>query len=360
MAAVAVGIFSIGPGALKAEPLGLPAYNPVSEDISEQRRAVYVRVDRRIDEEDLLRIAGQVEAKGKKAFARTYVNFILPGMPINQGAWASVLFSPEPKIMVHGLSRADEELFLSEHRADRRPLLGSWLTSPPAAPGRMTIYSDHGKVYAEWRLRGGQKTVDELRDSTTKTVRRFDVPGGGYYVLTRSGELEIWDKTTLIATAERIRPEHLALPPMVASNRHGTTASVRMAARSEGAKVEVGKSEVGKAEAGRPVVAVLPSSPIQPELAAAPIKSASQASVPLNVASAGANPAKAAAVAVVVPEPATVIDALPVDPKAKPKKNAKAKPRQNKVASSSKVATASKSGDLPTGDLVSAKLAGKI
>lgn len=355
IAAVAAGFMSMGSLVASAEPHELPAYNSVSEDISEQRRAVYVRVDHRIDEDGLLRIAEQVEAKGKKAFARTYVNFILPGMPVNQGAWASVLFAPEPKVMVHGLSRSDEELFLSEHRADRRPLLGSWLTSPPAAPGRLTIYSDHGKVYAEWRLRGGQKTVDELRDSTTKTARRFDVPGGGFYVLTRAGELEIWDKTTLIATAERIRPEHLALPPMVASNRNGGSSSMRMAGRSEVVKGEAGKSDIG-----RQVAPTLPSSPVQPEPAAAPVKSASQASAPLNVPAAVADPAKAAAVAVMVPAPAPVIEALPVDPKAKPKKSAKAKSRQNKGGSSSKVATTSKSRELATGDLVSAKIAGKI
>lgn len=332
-------------GPARAETRELPAYNSVSEDISEQRRAVYVRVDRRIDEDDLLRIAGQIESRGKKTFARTYVNFILPGMPINQGAWASVLFAPEPKVMVHGLSRSDEELFLSEHRADKRPLLGSWLTSPPAAPGRLTIYSDHGKVFAEWRLRSGQKTVDELHDTTAKSVRRFDVTGGGYYVLTRSGELEIWDKTTLIATAERIRPDYLALPPM-ASNRHAAPARVQVAAKPD---------VVAKAPAA------LPSSPVQPEQGAAPIKSASSATAPQPVAPAMASPLKAIASTAIVSEPAAkVIEPEPVEQKTKQKKAAKSKPRQNKAvkATSGKVAAASRARE--TNDIVSAKLAGKI
>ena len=117
----------------------LPPYSSVSEEQSEQRRAVFVRIERRIDEAGLLGIAREIRAREKRAYARTQVNFVLPGMPLNQGSWASVLFAPEPKVMVHGLSRTDEELFLAEHRADRRPLLGSWLTSPPAAPGRLTI-----------------------------------------------------------------------------------------------------------------------------------------------------------------------------------------------------------------------------
>lgn len=345
MLAVAAGLLVSSPA--QAELRELPVYNAVSEEFSEQRRAVYVRVERRIDEDDLLRIAAQVEARGKKPFARTYVNFILPGMPVNQGAWASVLFAPEPKVMVHGLSRSDEEMFLSEHRADTRPLLGSWLTSPPAAPGRLTIYSDHGKVFAEWRLRGGQKTVDELRDTTTKSARRFDVPGGGYYVLTRSGELEIWDKSTLIATAERIRPEYLALPA-IASNKH--TSPVRVAGRPTAAASQGSET--------------LPSSPVQPELAAAPVRAASSTSAPAAVpAPASAvpqsTPAELAVAATDLAKVPKVIELELVEPKAKAKKQAKSKPRQNKSAAP-KVAAVSKVREMTTGDMVSAKIAGKM
>ena len=344
MLAVAAGVIVGGACSVQAGPHELPAYKPVSEEISEQRRAVYVRVDRRIDEDDLLRIAGQIEAQGKKPFARTYINFILPGMPVNQGAWASVLFAPEPKVMVHGLSRSDEELFLSEHRGDTRPLLGSWLTTPPAAPGRLTIYSDHGKVFAEWRLRSGQKTVDELHDSTTKSVRRFDVSGGGYYVLTRTGELEIWDKSTLIATAERIRPAHLALPAM-ASNRQ--TAPVRIATKTAPAA---------------DLSVALPSSPVQPEPVAAPVKSASSASAPLTVSVPAMTSPKAARgeVASVNSDPTKVLELEPVEPKGKAKKSARSKARQNKGAASTKLTSVSKSREMTTGDTISAKLAGKI
>ena len=309
----------------------LPAYTAVSEDISEQRRAVYVRVERRVDESDLLAIAAQVEGKAKKPFARTYVNFILPGMPVNQAAWASVLFAPEPKLMVHGLSRSDEALFYAEHQADRRFLLGSWLTSPPAAPGRLTIYADHGKVFAEWRLRSGQKTVDELRDSTVKATRRFDVPGGGYYVLTRSGDLEIWEKTALIATAERIRVEQGSpLMPVASRPTPSRVASAQSApsmSRLAGLAMP----------AERPMQMIASA----PDLAQAPLPP----------------------VVVVIPPPRLkdgqiagaqgAVMADPHDAKSKAKKTAKAKSRQ-------KVASASRSRDLNTGETIAAKISGRL
>ena len=191
-------------------------FKSLSEDVSEQRRLVTVRIERRLNEAELLRISEAVRSRQNRDYPRTQVSFYLPSMTLRQGAWATVTVSTEAKVQVHGLRREDEEVLLAEHRNDHRSLLGSWLTSPPAAPGRLTIYSDQGRIYGEWRLRNGQRTVDELNDDSTKAGRRFDVSGGGYYILSQSGDLEIWDKSTLIATAERIRPEHLALPTAVA------------------------------------------------------------------------------------------------------------------------------------------------
>lgn len=185
----------------------LPHHQIISEDVSEKRRSVSVRVDQRLDEADALRIATEIHRRQKIASGRSYVNFFLPGVPASQGAWASVMFNPEPKFLAHGLKREDEQALIAEHRSDPRPLLGSWLTSPPAATGRLTIYSDGGRIYAEWRLKNGQRTVEELKDASGTHGRRFDLVGGGSYALTRSGDLEIWSGPTLVAVGERIRAE---------------------------------------------------------------------------------------------------------------------------------------------------------
>ena len=316
-----------------AEGHRLPAFNVVSEDLSEQRRSVFVRLERRLDEAELLLMGEAIKARGKRAFARTQVNYFLPGMPLNQGPWANVLFSNDAKVQVQGLRREDEDLFMAEHRSDRRPMLGSWLTSPPAAPGRLTIYSDQGRIFAEWRLRGGQKTVDELQDGIAKTGRRFDVIGGGYYVLTRSGELEIWDKTTLVATAERIRPEHLALPQAVALGPKPATPAITTA-------------PAARQPAAAPAMV---SSPVQPEPKVA-------ASVP---AAAPAGPSVAVAVHpdAAVPEPITELATEPAGPKAKSKKQAKGKSRNTAPAA---VQKAEKRSRTPTpGEQIAAKMSGQ-
>lgn len=335
--AVGVAIFSIGAG--QAQGITPTPYNIVSEDVSEQRRIAAVRIERRLDDADLLQVAHSVLARTKQAYGRTQINFYLPAMTLNQGPWATVTFAPDTKIVVFGLSRADEDLFLAEQRADRRPMLGAWLTSPPAAPGRLAIYSDHGKIYAEWRLRGGQRTVDEVQDSLTKAGRRFDVQGAGYYVLTRTGELEIWDKSTLIATAERIRPEHLALPSAVALGS---------------------KSQASVAHVAHVQPDVRPPAPAQPEPKTAPsVPAASSA----GLAPAIPPPAISDPVAPTVAPTVASTDPEPVQPAAKATKIAKTHTRTKTVQTTHTVAqvkSAAKSKTMTPGEVMTAKLAGRL
>jgi hypothetical protein len=329
-------------------------FDVVSQDVAEQRRSVAVRVARRLDDAELALVGETVRARDKRAFARTHVNIFLPGQPLTQGPWASVLLAPDPKVVVHGLRRDDEEMFLAEHRADRRPMLGSWLTSPPAVPGRLTIYSDAGRIYAEWRLRSGQKTVEEVQDGPAlKSGRRLEIPGAGFYVLTRTGDLEIWDKSTLIATAERIRPDHLAFPAAVALG-----------------KTMPGPSQaLATLDATRPTGAgakrdTVPASPVQPDVK--PANAIPQTSVTASAAlvrpqvadQAGSGVTRqVAAVATTQAEPTDVLPA-PIA------KVASTKSGKNRAArtktSNAQLADRSRAGTQSTGDQINAKIAGRF
>ncbi len=219
-----------------AEPA--PVFNIISEEASGLRRSLAVRLERRLDEVTLMNIATTLKARSTREVAKTQISFFLPGMVLNQGAWANVLFAPDPRLVVSGLRLEDEELLSAEFKADTRSMLGSWLTSPPAPAGRLTIYSDHGRIFAEWRLRSGLKTVEELREANVGKVRRFDMSGGGYYVLTKSGDIEIWDQTTLIAVGERLRiePDARAVASRVAPAGRSALGGANVAALSGTAK----------------------------------------------------------------------------------------------------------------------------
>jgi hypothetical protein len=198
----------------------MPAYDIAYDATTDGRRTVGVRLERRLDDATLIRIATAVHARSAPGVSRARVTFLLPGQAVAD-PWATVVLSPEPRVTIHGLSVADVDALTAEHRADQRTMVGSWLTSPPAPPARLTIYRSGGRLLAEWRLRNGQRTVDDLQETASDAGRSYVVAGGGSFLVVRSGELQIWDGTTRIATAERIRAEP---PPAAVAARGNETA----------------------------------------------------------------------------------------------------------------------------------------
>jgi hypothetical protein len=203
----------------------------VSEDISVEngRRYVAVVMSRRIMETEIERIADAVRAKEKMAFDKTIVNFYLPGMKLGQGAWAIASYNPARKIQIVGLRLDEEETAAAEAAADPRRLIGVWLTAPPAAPGRLTLYRDGVKIFAERRLRDGSKSVEELTESRDKRSRRFEPLSGGTqaFVITPDGAMELRDGAVTLATAERLAgiKEHAALETPAVKSKTTTRVS---------------------------------------------------------------------------------------------------------------------------------------
>ncbi len=209
-------------------------YRIVSEDLSSEssRRYVAVVLSKRLAEADIGQIADIVRAREKTAFERTLVNFYLPRMKIGQGAWATATYNPALKVSIVGLRLDEEQAAIAEAANDLRPLVGVWLTAPPAAPGRLTIYRDGLHAFAEWRLRNGDKSIEELVETRDPRGRRFTPKTGGidYYLLTLNGDLELRDGQSITATGEKLpgiaeAPAPKAAPVASVKHRSRVTAS---------------------------------------------------------------------------------------------------------------------------------------
>lgn len=197
-----------GAVAAPAEPFKI-----VSEDVSSERRLVAVRLPGRIADPELRRLAEDIQKRARASAPRTVVRFHLPGMPLDQTPWAVATFQPELKVAISGLRLEEEQLLKAEVQADRRQLIGAWLTSPPAIPGRLSIFRDKSKTFAEWRLRSGLKTVEELSESRIGRGRLYTVNGEGatHFLVTAAGELELREGETPIATGEPIALDQAAI-----------------------------------------------------------------------------------------------------------------------------------------------------
>lgn len=166
-----------------------------------------VRVNERLSERVLYDLAGDLAAKHKPGEAIAAISFFLPKSDLAAQPWAIARFeNTRPEIAILGLRAEEEALFRSEAQLDARDVVGVWLTSPPALPGKLTILKSKDGLIAEWHLRNGQKTYDKLNASSSARGVRYTVVGGdgAYYLAAHGGELLLGDATRIIAVAERL------------------------------------------------------------------------------------------------------------------------------------------------------------
>ena len=189
--------------------LAVPAFQIVSEDDSAGVRSLAVRIENRVAESDLRQWAKTLRATRAEGKAPAKIAFYLPSMKLGQAPWAEIRFDAETKVSINGLRFDEVQSFGAEVASDHRAVIGHWLTSPPALPGKLTILREKsGRLIAEWHLRNGQKTVDELRESRSQRGRRYEIADadGGYYLALGSGDLELGQNGAVIAVAERFIP----------------------------------------------------------------------------------------------------------------------------------------------------------
>lgn len=184
------------------------SHKVVSIDGTPEQRKLSVRIDQRLSETALKDLAETLRIKAKPGERIATIVLYLPGAELSGAPWAMAKFDGvAADVKVLGLRAEEEAAFRAEAQNDPRDVIGVWLTSPPALPGKLTLVrAKGGKVLAEWQLRSGQKTSDDVIASKTGRGQRFDIAGGdgAYYLVTWNGALELGDKTRVIAVAERM------------------------------------------------------------------------------------------------------------------------------------------------------------
>ena len=180
----------------------------LSEDRFALRRIVSIEIPGRLDKAKLSRLAKTIKNRDRNAYDRTIINFYLPRVMLGAGSWATAVFSPDLELTINGLRLEEAQQFTKDAKIDRRDVIGSWLTASPATLGKLTIYRDDDRKFAEWTLRNGFKNVNEVVESHTWSGRRFDIKPHteAYFLINHAGQLELRDNRGLVATAERVWP----------------------------------------------------------------------------------------------------------------------------------------------------------
>jgi hypothetical protein len=208
---------------------GSTNFNPTSTAIpyaiiansgDDTRRSFAVQLERRVTENDLKRIASDIRLTDSGIEAASAVMmFYLPGMKLGHGVWAHAYFQPtdastqkasqEPKVTIVGLSIAEEERLVLDARQDSRNLVGAWLTATPAPVGKLTLYREKGRLFAEWGLRDGARFAEEVVETVlSEGGWRYDRREGGtgdHMRVTPEGDLQLRDRNDIITVTQTIK-----------------------------------------------------------------------------------------------------------------------------------------------------------
>jgi hypothetical protein len=178
-----------------------PSYEVLAESGSSDKRVFAVQLERRVSELALRRFASEIRGSETIKAETAVMMFYLPGMKVGHGVWAHVYYTPgqpDPKVTIVGLTTAEEERLVGDVRRDARSLIGAWLTASPAPLGKLTLYRERGRLFAEWGLRDGARFNEEVVETALAgggwRYDRRDSGAGDHMLLTVSGALELRDR----------------------------------------------------------------------------------------------------------------------------------------------------------------------
>lgn len=190
---------------IKSEPI----YSIINIDTSGyHRRSIDVRLKEPISESTLRNIALELKAKDPRYYERTHICYLLPGMELGKGAWATTHFEPDLKIQINGFTAEQEKALREKPNDASRKIIGCWLDTSLYTGGRITIFSKNEKHFLEKIYSDGSGSPKEfLADfSNNRTTFREigNNPAGEYYLIDKQGNLQLWDNEGIIWTARKI------------------------------------------------------------------------------------------------------------------------------------------------------------
>lgn len=172
------------------------------------KRSIDVRLNKKVSEETLRNIALKLKAQDPTPYERTFICYVLPGMKVGAGAWATTHFNPDLKVEILGLSIQQERALLAQPEDPSREVIGTWLDERPRFGSRIVLFRENGSLFLEFRCWDGSSIKQQMAERGTPIKRIFRTtrsnPFGEFYLIDENGNLQIHDEEGHIATARKI------------------------------------------------------------------------------------------------------------------------------------------------------------
>jgi len=167
--------------------------------VPSEKCSLDVRLGGLISRDELESLALRLfEKHGGASFKRMFICYLLPGMELNAGAWATTHFNPDLDVQILGMSLEDtRKLRDREIEIPGRQIVGRWMEQGPGVSGVVAIYREGASVFLEETFGDGSQLTRELVESQMDGSTRFEKKErndhGEFWLLDRSGYLTAHD-----------------------------------------------------------------------------------------------------------------------------------------------------------------------
>ena len=186
------------------EGVSYPVEN--TDIVSDHKRGLEVRLNKRVSEDVLRAIALELKKRDSREYDRTFIDYYLPDMELGAGAWATTHFNPDLEVRILGLSK-EQEAALSEIEDSDRDVMSGWLEDT-FTQSRYLLFRENGRLFMERTFGDGSSRVMEVVEKQSPHGRRLDrveeTNTDDYWVIDESGNLQLRDSEGLVTTAEKI------------------------------------------------------------------------------------------------------------------------------------------------------------
>lgn len=167
-------------------------------------RDVLVRIPEPISENDVRRIAAEVEASSKKKYPKTSIFFLLPGMEPNKGAWARALFRPDLQVTIIG-APVEEKKKIDAAPLPQGTIIGEWYYDAPMLSHRITFLCRGEKVFMAKTFSDGSAGEEEILFLGQRKFSRKNDKRGEWMEVNSRGDLDFYDQQGRADSASRTK-----------------------------------------------------------------------------------------------------------------------------------------------------------
>ncbi|WKV11263.1 hypothetical protein [Marivirga harenae] len=180
-----------------------------SNRIKNLKYSLTIRLSKKISLTELKELAENLKNQINEPYERIFIEYYLPGMVVDKGAWAITHYTPDLNASILGMSAEEEkQLSSSSEKINADKVIGVWYENQTNS--KMTIYSKSGKIFMQHHFNDGSNHTELLKKIKTSNGLVSYGPIGDirfkeYYILNSNNDLEIHDEVEgLITTAKAI------------------------------------------------------------------------------------------------------------------------------------------------------------